>query len=179
MRRNGIANCTARSSDCQWTDHLFFNWEIVQPPSQIRELVFQKHRKTCAYNHYLSSLQTILSTPPPPGLSCASCPSLIIDVSDIQKHFVKPQISHGRNKKRSSTRQLDYANQSEQSLSLFVFATLMVKRKTTFLTSDLRSAPHSSLKSYTFSEDQLKVKHYVFVHLCVCNISEKCEGAYM
>ena len=101
---------------------------------------------------------------------------LIIDVSDIQKHVVKPQISHGRNKKRSSTRQLDYTNQSDQCLPLFVLATLMVKRKTTFITSNLRFELHSCLKSYTFSGDQLKGKHCVFPHLCVRNISEKCEG---
>lgn len=69
---------------------------------------------------------------PPLGLSCAFCPSLIIDVSDIQKHFVKPQISHGRHKKRSSTRQLDYTNQSDWCLPLFIRATLTAKKKDDF-----------------------------------------------
>lgn len=51
----------------------------------------------------------------------------------------------------------------------------MVKRETTFITSNLRFALHSCLKSYTFSGDQLKGKHGVVPCLRVCNIFEKCE----
>lgn len=107
-----------------------------------RKIALVNTKEIFAHTYTLGSPQTCSKPSSHLCLLYTSCPSLKNDVPDIQKHFVKPQISHGRNKKRSSTQQLDYTNQSSCCLPLLVYATLIVKRKTIFVSGDLRFALH-------------------------------------